>query len=64
MDLETRKMEQEHEQRLAELERQNVPNHGVSNFKPKLPPFNEQHNIDICLFRFEKYAESVGWGDD
>ena len=36
-----------------------------SAFVPELPPFDEKHDdIDSFLFRFEKYAEVVGWSKD
>ena len=66
-ELEQKRLENEREIRLAELGRHETPHQGVGNgnFKPKLPPFNEQHDsIDSYLFRFEKYAESVGWNED
>ena len=54
----------DHELKMAEL--RNKESHEQKTcFKPKLPPFDDTtDSIDSYLFRFERYAISVGWSEE
>ena len=59
-----KKMDLDHELRMAELQTPEKSKAEVV-FKPKLLPFDEDHDsMDSYLFRFEKYAQSVGLDED
>lgn len=63
-EAEERKAEREHELAVVKMKSQqqnNVPLRPADDVKPRIPPFNDNDDIDSYLARFEKLAQFYGW---